>query len=491
MFLSATAAHPQQLLQTFYVPLPETQARIWADAIQDLAENETIHSVISITITTDGTEIHYDQWENGFEADLENPAALFTGAPNDPGTQIWGDGDLGNGCPPNLNGLPNPCLVAADDQFAAGDVIVLESDVPLGATNTRDPAQVFFDGGDKLGSTQLLAVTRAAWPSTGVQAQLGGAVEVFDTSEWGNGYESPLGINQGLAAFEFVGASILARSDLTRVSVDANADGDFTDPGDVLDLILSEGESILVQDLVVGAEIVSDGLVEVSLLTANEATTYEGRWYSLIPTSTWGSSYYSPVGTTQAANPTHAYIYNPDPTGTITVTEDTLLGTTTFTVGPGAVVERLLPANTPTSAAHYFTAGGEPFYAVAATDRNNTIHDWGYTLIPESRLTIRAAVGWAPGSTNLTENASPIWVTPVADATFDFDCDGDGTPEFTQFVQALESYQLFIGAAPPAGCTAFDATGLQISAVDAGLNPVKFAAAWGQDPGNAASGQPQ
>ncbi len=186
MFLSAAAAHAQ-LLQTFYVPLPETQVRIWADAIQDLAENENMNSVISITITTDGTVIHYDQWENGFEADLENPAVLFTGSPfdpGDPGTQIWGDGDLTNGCPPNLNDQPNLCTVATDDQFLAGDVIVLENSVPLGPTNTRNPSDVRFDGGDKFASTQLLAVTRAAWPSTGVQAQLGGAVEVFDTSEW-------------------------------------------------------------------------------------------------------------------------------------------------------------------------------------------------------------------------------------------------------------------------------------------------------------------
>ncbi len=456
-FLMAVApAMGQQLVQTFFVPVPEQDVRTWADAIQVLAENAVIHSVVSITPTVDGTIIYYDQWENGYESDLANPADVYSSPGNLGGTQIWGDNDPGNGIPPGF----------AADIIDSGDVIVLESNVPL----PRDPvaANNLFDGRDKFGATELLAVTRAAWPSTGVQAQLGAATEVPDTGDWCTLFKSPLGEDAQATpdAFEWVALAIIVEKDDTLVSVDANADGDFLDAGDLQDQLFNEGETVLVEDILVGAVVQSTGLVTVDLLTGDAASTYEGRWFSLIPFIDWGHSYYSAVGdTTTGGVGVSAFVYNPG-TSAITVTEDDLVSLgDTFSVPAGGVVERTLPENATPSAVHFFTLGGEPFYALVAVDRNGQIHDWGYTLIPERNLTIRAAVGWAPGSTNLTENASPVWVTPVADTTFQFDCDGDGTPEATQAVLALESYRFFVGGTPPAGCTAFDATGLQITTV--------------------------
>ncbi len=469
----------QSLVQSFFVPIPEDDARTWANAIQLLPANDEMHSVISISPTVDGTVIHYDHWENGYEEDLENPIDIYSNPGNLGGTQIWGDNDPGNGIPPGF----------ASDLINAGDVVVLESDVPL----PRDPvaANNLFDGRDKFGSTELLAVTRAAWPSTGIQAQLGAATEVPDTGDWCTRFETPVGIDAQTTpdAFEWVALAVISEKDDTLVSVDANADGDFLDAGDLADVVLNEGETVLVEDVLVGAVVESrGGLVSVQVLSGDFDSTYEGRWFSLIPFIDWGDSYFSPVGdTTTGGVGVTAFIYNPG-TSAITVREDDLVALNeTFSVPAGTVVTRLLPENATPSAVHYFTPGNEPFYALVAVDADGQIHDWGYTLIPERDLTILAAVGWAPGSTNLTENASPIWVTPEASTTFQFDCDGDGTAEATQAVLALESYQFFVGGTPPAGCVPYDATGLRISTT----GDVKFAAAWGQDPAFSGSGQAQ
>ena len=42
-----------------------------------------------------------------------------------------------------------------------------------------------------------------------------------------------------------------------------------------------------------------------------------------------------------------------------------------------------------------------------------TEFDWSFNLIAENRLTDFATIAWAPGSINGTQNANPIWVTPV------------------------------------------------------------------------------
>ncbi len=479
-FLSTAAVNAQSLVQTFFVPVPEQDVRTWADTIQVLAENAQIRSVISITPTVDGTIIYYDQWENGYEADLGNPLDVYSNPGNLGGTQIWGDNDPTNGIPPGF----------ASDVVNSGDVVVLESNVQL----PRDPVadNDLFDGRDKFSTTELLAVTRAAWPSAGVQAQLGAATEVPDTGDWCTRFESPLGEDaQAIPdAFEWVALAIIAEKDDTLVSVDANADGDFLDAGDLQNQRFSQGETALIENILVGAVVQSTGLVAVDLLTADAGSTYEGRWFALIPFIDWGDSYYSPVGdTTTGGIATHAYLYNPGTTA-ITVTEDDLVSLgDTFSVPAGSVFERQLPENATPSAVHFFTAGGEPFYALVAVDRNGQIHDWGYTLIPESNLTIRAAVGWAPATTDpatYPENASPVWVTPISATTFEFDCDGDGTVDFSSPpVAALESYRINIPSVP--GCSVNDATGMQITTA----GDIKFAAAWGQDPANSGSGQPQ
>jgi len=59
-------ARAVNLVQDFYVPLPEAQIYQADNAIVS-GTSSSIFSTISIVVTGDGTVIYYDQWEDGYE----------------------------------------------------------------------------------------------------------------------------------------------------------------------------------------------------------------------------------------------------------------------------------------------------------------------------------------------------------------------------------------------------------------------------------------
>ncbi len=133
--------------QYYYVTLPEDDLLTLFDENQDnppVGEQvvSPLRSVTSIAIGETGTLVYYDQWEDGgYDADIANPGAnVYNAATNPAGTQIWGDGDLANGCPPSISNTINPCAVAADDQLKAGNVIILDNEVVVssGVYNVLD-----------------------------------------------------------------------------------------------------------------------------------------------------------------------------------------------------------------------------------------------------------------------------------------------------------------------------------------------------------------
>jgi protocatechuate 3,4-dioxygenase beta subunit len=133
----ALAANPAPV-QYYYVTLPEDDLLTLFDENQDALGGyaqviSPIRSITSIAIGETGTLVYWDQWEDGgYDSDIANPGAnVYNAGSNPDGTQVWGDGDLTNGCPPRLASGPNPCTAAADDQFVAGDVIILDNDVTV------------------------------------------------------------------------------------------------------------------------------------------------------------------------------------------------------------------------------------------------------------------------------------------------------------------------------------------------------------------------
>lgn len=126
---------PEQL---YYVTLPEDDLLTLFDENQDTLGSypqvvSPIRSVTTISINETGSLIYWDQWEDGgYDADIANPGAnVYNASTNPDGTQIWGDSNPANGCPPNISGAINPCAAAADDLLQAGKVIVLDNDVVL------------------------------------------------------------------------------------------------------------------------------------------------------------------------------------------------------------------------------------------------------------------------------------------------------------------------------------------------------------------------
>ena len=461
------------IVQTFYVPLQEENIRLWALAIDNSLSPgaaDTIRSAISITATFNGTVIYYDHWEDGFEYDIESPLQSTT--------RIFGNNNPADGIPPGF----------ATDIINAGDVISLINNVPA---NPPDQGNIFYDGRDKIGTTELLVVTRYGWPSIYPDAMLGGAVEVFDTSKWGTSYEMPLGENIPQAAFEYAAIAIMAEEDDTLVEVDVNADGtpDVTQT-------LDQGESLYVgntglPDVMVGATVTASGQVQVDLLTANENTTWEGRWFSMVPRDDWGNTYYTPVGTRTGAL-THVDLYNPNASA-ITVRATQLSGFADVVVPAGQTVEVQMNLN---EGGMFSTTpfGSEDFFAVSTIDRNGVVYDWGFTLIPLTSLTPMVVAGWAPGSTDLVQNVSPIWVTTVANTTLYVDLDGNpatgplGPDAWGNFydqaipVTALQSTPIYDDNPPGDN----DQTRMRVYTTDG----TRIAAAWGQDPVRASSGQP-
>ncbi len=72
-------------VQYFYVPFPEGQLLQGLQAIESggaaHAPVSPITSDISIAAVADDTIIYYDQWENGYDADIANPKPLQRGQP--------------------------------------------------------------------------------------------------------------------------------------------------------------------------------------------------------------------------------------------------------------------------------------------------------------------------------------------------------------------------------------------------------------------------
>jgi hypothetical protein len=100
----AFAVNPTPV-QLFSVPFPEDQLLQGLQAIESsgpsTAPASPVTTFLSIAAVADGTIVYYDQWENGYDADIANPANLFGGG-NPDGTQIWGDGNAASGAPPGV-----------------------------------------------------------------------------------------------------------------------------------------------------------------------------------------------------------------------------------------------------------------------------------------------------------------------------------------------------------------------------------------------------
>lgn len=214
----AFAANPPPV-QIFYVPIDEDDA---LTSLQEISTNPVspVYSYISLSIGTDGTIVYYDQWENGFFNDMAN-VDIYSSPGNLDGTQIWGNGEADDGCPPNVNGVTPLACSDGNDVLVAGNVIVLNSTVS-DLTGPTARMVIDFDGGDKIGATEQIAVSRTYW-AAGANTLNAGAVEVYPTSEWGKLYEVPAG--EDYSYFVPSGAAISQVGTATQASSTTSGTG--------------------------------------------------------------------------------------------------------------------------------------------------------------------------------------------------------------------------------------------------------------------------
>jgi hypothetical protein len=462
-------AFSQLPVQTYFVPLPEDV--LLTDTFRGINSSVTgpVNSLISVAIAADNTIIWYDHWEDGYESDVK--------APTQATTEIWGDGDVSNGAPPGV-------ATNAADVLLSGDAIVLENRVPT----PRDPTQILFDGRDRIQASFPIAVTRGAFPE-GAGSLFAGAVEVLETDSWGTQFVAPVGedtVDGSNDPFEYSALYVMAREDGTVVTL----------PGGTTQT-LNRGDNVLVPDVNQGDVVSADSPVQVDLLSGDVGSTYEMRWYSLLPREDWTNDYYTPVGDGDDG-PTRVWLYNPNDSD-ITVSYDFQGGGTPD--GPLLVPagRTLRSPPIPDGSGARFSAA-QQFFALTQTDiegegrqLSGEIFDWGHPLLPADQLTSQALIGWGYGCTNnncnqstdiSTTSRSVVWVTPVADATLNVDFDGNGVIDRTIPASALDSVKIVDTADE-------DMTGALIFARDA-LNTegtqVNIAVAWGQDPERSGSG---
>ncbi|MGD9101304.1 MAG: DUF11 domain-containing protein, partial [Anaerolineae bacterium] len=143
---------------------------------------------------------------------------------------------------------------------------------------------------------------------------------------------------------------------------------------------------------------------------------------------------------------------------------------------------------------HFYTDDESVFFSIGTidSDADNAAHDWGFSLVPEGSLTAEAVVGWGPGTSDLSANGSPIWVTAADPTTVYVDFDADPTTgantdplgnryDIAYSLAAFESRRIYDTVNNDN-----DQTGAYLYT----LNGVLITAAWGQDPATASPGNP-
>ncbi|MDH4136883.1 MAG: hypothetical protein OEW09_09265, partial [Anaerolineae bacterium] len=415
-------------------------------------------SVVALVATADNQVVYYDHWEDGYEADLLNPTQGST--------EVYGDGDTGNGG-------------TGSDILVAGDIITLNSDQNDStkngyvSVNPRNPSDTRYDGGDRLitiGGPVDLA--HAVWPYD--QSYIGGAWEIYSLQAYQLAYSYRLPIGEDLYAygggdtgyfgdFQYVDLQLQALYDDTTVSIDNGTD--------TVNITLDKGQTYssmgyimsaphadtLAITINAGTTILSDKQTQVGLVTGSDGT-FQTRLLIILPDLVWGTEYIAPVprgispiggyGDREA----EVYIFNPNDYD-ISVTAYDSSGTGTFSIASNAissavaysqpaVMNRYVPVDSAVR-----LVSGDPFGVIVVADTSHTAYDWGLSAIPVKYLTQDYYISWAPGSSNNppTENGSPVWVTPLADDTTFYVDYGpvDGTVDLTFSLDTLEQGRIF------------------------------------------------
>ena len=482
---SPASASPAPVM-TGYVPLP---ADDFVGALEEISADSgtTLDFTVGVTNAGAGAVMYYDQWEDGFEADLS--------AVSQSTTLIFGDGNTTNG------NAATYCSRCTGDTLPQGAALIMRNNV----STPRSAATRRFDGGDKVASTRGFAITAGGF-TTDLGSLLASVVASYDTSKYDTAYTAPVGTDTPVPsgtsnAFSYAAFIVQAAEDDTVVQVDKDGDG----TSDVTTTI-DEGTSTRVTGIKEGGTVRSSAPVQVQLMTGDTGASWEGRSYTLFPDTTLSDDYLSPAGSSRNSFRTINYLYNPHDTD-LTVTPTCTGCSGTITVGANASAAFA----TPTGQGVRFTSDdGRTFVALAgvgaqsgalpgSSGDESASWDWGFSMIPASQLTTQVVLGWAPGNSNNPPSSpsgnrddGPVWVTTLSSTTVKVDFDGDpstGSISSSDCFGARHDSEISVTALASTriyDSTDGDMTGARIYTCDG----TKVAGAWGEDPSNAPVSSP-
>ncbi len=372
-------------VQTYYIPWPEfSMYHQFFIPINSNVTSGQVVSLISMSISTDNTIIWYDHWEDRYDADVTNR----TTASNK--TEIWGDGNAANGCQPTLKGAN---CTDGKDILMAGTSFVIQNEVTVIPSRLQN---IFmYDGGDKVATNFPIAITRGGYPSK-PGSVLAGAMEVLDTSLWGQNFISPVGNNTAKASFFYTAFLVMAKEANTTVQF-ANLAGTVQQSW-----VLNEGESRLITTGI-SRRLIANKPVQVSIITGDPGSVYESRWYTMLDTAQWSKEYVTPTGETFGR--TKLVLYNAN-AYTINVTMETRNTTTGAKIFQNMTVSRanytLSPWVQDNTGA--YVKSNDQFMAMSITDAERRssdnvttegqMYDWGFAVQPLSDLTAQVLIAW-------------------------------------------------------------------------------------------------
>ena len=391
------------IAKTFYMPFPENSTMLRECLFQasnnSNAYTNVVRNVTSIVAPYPNTIIVYDHWEDGYEADISIPTQSTT--------EIWGDGNLSNGIAP---GYPSDILISSAS-------IILDNTFIY---NPRNPANIYYDGKDKVYSTYDIAISKVTGDNSIFTVQ---AVKtnVPDVSRYGRLYRLGLGEIAGVQYFSYAALFINSSTNGTVVNIDLDADGivDITNT-------LNEGEVWFYQgdpsatgiagptDIKPGAIITATYPIGVEVVFGGN-DNYGTRNINLMSNKFYGSTYYTPASSPTATAPSVVYFVN-------SLNRDITINWESGLPGTGSLVVpaesyNSITLDTTTSYGYKFSSqNGEVYTAtqIMDADANGAAYDWAFSLISKNRLTTYSTVAWAPGSLDMSANYNPVWVTPTA-----------------------------------------------------------------------------
>ena len=392
--------------QTYYIPFPETSARTALLASKNTALIiDTLRTIISLKMPYPNMVITWDQWEDGYEANIMNPQQNTT--------KVWGDGNPYNGIAP---GYP-------DDIIPAGGSIVLDNIIPC---NPRVPASIFYDGKDKVFSSgQITLAEVTGEPSViGLQCM---KTNISSVSDFGLSFTIPAGENFNSQDFKYTALFVRASTNNTVVNVDRDNNNVFDTT-----VTLNEGESLFINGGVKnGATVASTQPIGVDVHFGG-VDGYSSREVPIFPATWYSSLYYTPVPTTHSPDTAVVMLCN-SLSRPLTINWSSGVPSSGTVVIPAEGVIRFPLALSATAAYKFQNLGGEAFTAIEIVDSYTpggggnvgSDYDWSFNLIAVERLTPYATIAWAPGSTDGTKNDNPIWVTPLNNTTIYVKYDGN------------------------------------------------------------------